>query len=344
MSLKSFLALKMITHRKGRDLPVEVLESKHTDPDTFAYNDSSYFAGVSRDGFTFVTRQAFRTGKHNENWLKIHIPGEGVWGFEDMELPEGEGFKQGTLEYVCLKPGEEWSIKYDGPVFKDGKEEEIKLNLKWRSTSPVMDFDKEGTSPRQVAEQVASQKWNKEFFRRLREIHLVHIEQGGEITGTITWKGKENGVKLKGVRDHSFGKRNWEEWSRHIWFLGILDDGRFFNVSVIDYDFVKDLKAGFIFDGEKYVTFAETPSFADLNLKEPLPHKLSFKVKEMEKGDEKEITTDMVEFFPFMMDAVYHIRQSKAEFTYGGVKGIGIAEMGVKKSAVSSSQSADREN
>ena len=331
MSLKKFLALKMITHRKSRDIPVEELEKKHTDPSVFAYNDSSYFAGVSREGFSFVTRQAFRTGKHNENWLKIHIPGEGVWGFEDMDLSEGDGFKQGTLEYVFQKPGEEWSIKYDGPVFRDGKEEQIRLDLKWNSTSPIMDFDKAGTSPNQVAEQIAKQKWNKEFFRRLREIHLVHIEQGGEITGTIIWKGKKNEVKLRGVRDHSFGKRNWEEWSRHIWFLGILDDGRFFNVSVIDYDFVKDLKAGFIFDGEKYTTFASTPSFEDLNLTEPLPHKLSFKVKEKENGEDIDITTEMKVFFPFMMDDVYHIRQSKAEFTYGDFKGVGIAEMGIAK-------------
>ena len=334
MSLKKFMAHKMITHRKSRVIPIEELEQKHTDPDTFAYNDSSYFAGVSREGFTFVTRQAFRTGKHNENWLKIHVPGEGVWGFEDLDLPEGEGFKQGTLEYVCVKPGEEWNIRYEGPVFKEVKEEQIKLDLKWHSTSPVMDFDKAGTSPRQVAEQISKQKWNKEFFKRLREIHLVHLEQGGEITGTITWKGKEHKVDLKGVRDHSFGKRNWEEWGRHIWFLGILDDGRFFNVSVIDYDFVKDLKAGFIFDGEKYITFARTPSFEELNLSEPLPHKLSFNVKETEKGEDITITTDMQEFFPFMMDDVYHIRQSKAEFTFGGVKGIGIAEMGIAKDGI----------
>jgi len=331
MSLKKILALKMITHRKSRIIPIEELEQKHTDPNTFAYNDSSYFAGVSRDGFSFVTRQAFRTGKHNENWLKIHIPGEGVWGFEDLKLKEGEGFVQGTLEYLCVKPGEEWEIRYDGPVFNEGKEENVKLELKWLSTSPIMDFDKAGTLPKQVAEQIANQKWNKVFFKRLREIHLVHIEQGGEITGTIIWKGEEHRVNLKGVRDHSFGKRNWEEWSRHIWFLGILDDGRFFNVSVVDYDFVKNLKAGFIFDGKEYVTFAETPAFEDLELKEPLPHKLSFKIKKIEKGEDIEITTDMKQFFPFMMDDVYHIRQSKAEFTYGNVKGIGIAEMGIAR-------------
>ena len=39
----------------------------------------------------------------------------------------------------------------------------------------------------------------------------------------------------------------------------------------------------------------------------------------------------MKQFFPFMMDDVYHIRQSKAEFTYGDVKGIGIAEMGIAR-------------
>ena len=329
MKIKQFIAHQMIRRRKRRSIPVEALETKHVDQQSPGYNDSSYFAGLSREGFSFVTRQAFRTGKHHENWLKIHVPGEGVWGFEDLPLEEGEGFVQGALKYVCHQPGELWDILYEGSVYQGDNKENIKLNLQWKSTSPIINFDDAGSDPRQVAAQIAKKPWNKAFFKRLKEIHLVHYEQGGEISGTIGWRGREHEVQLRGVRDHSFGRRNWEEWRRHIWFLGMLDDGRFFNVSVIDYDFINDLKAGFIYDGTGYITLSETPSFDDLHLEKPLPHQLEFPVKERRDKPQIMLKTKMEQFFPFIMDGVYHIRQAKAAFEYDGVPGIGIAEMGV---------------
>ncbi len=319
----------MIRRRKGREIPVEELERKHVRPDIPGYNDSSYFAGLSREGITLVTRQAFRPGRHNENWLKVHIPGEGVWGFENQPLEAGEGFVQGNLKYLCREPGKRWDIQYEGPVFQEDKTENIIVDLQWRVTSPILNFDKAGSDPGQVAEQIAKKPWSRTFFKRLHEIHLVHYEQGGELTGTVTWRRKTHDVRLRGVRDHSFGRREWETWRRHIWFLGILDDGRFFNISLIDYDFVNDLRAGFIFDGEKYVTFSKTPSFAELDLKSPLPHELKFNIT-VEKGTPPvTVGVSMKQFFPFTMDGVYHIREAKAEFVYGDTRGIGIAEMGV---------------
>ncbi|MCK5807382.1 hypothetical protein KAH37_00205 [bacterium] len=331
MILKRFLANQMVKHKKKRAISLSILETKQSDSEVLDYNDSSYFAGLSRDGFSFVTRQSFRTNRSNENWLKVDIPGFGVWGFENRKMEEGEGFVQGNLKYQCQKPGEEWTISYDGPVFQNGEEREIKINLQWKSMTPIMDFDKEGTSPKQVASQLAKERWSLYFFRKLKEIHTVHYEQGGEITGTIQWREKEFSVKLKGVRDHSFGRRNWNDWERHIWFLGILDDGRFFNVSVIDYRFVKNLKAGFIFSNGKYTTFAQTPSFDELDLEEILPSELSLEVKSELNGEKIVIKTEMQQFFSFDMDGVYHIREAKSEFHYGSVKGIGIAEMGIKK-------------
>lgn len=331
MGFKRFLANYMVKHKKKRTISLSNLETKHTEPHTLDYNDSSYFAGLSRDGFSLVTRQSFRTDKPNENWLKVDIPGYGVWGFENREMEEGEGFVQGALKYLCQKPGKEWTISYEGPVFQGEEERHIKVDLQWESTSPILDFDKKGTSPEQVAIQLAKEKWSGYFFRKLKEIHTVHYEQGGHITGSIYWENREFSVELKGVRDHSFGRRNWADWKRHIWFLGILDDGRFFNVSVIDYNFVKDLKAGFIFSDGKYTTLAQTPSFEEVGLEQILPTQVEFSVQEKKESDKIVIKTDMKQFFSFNMDGVYHIREAKSEFQYGVTKGIGIAEMGIRK-------------
>jgi len=38
---------------------------------------------------------------------------------------------------------------------------------------------------------------------------------------------------------------------------------------------------------------------------------------------------EMKHFLPFHMDKNYYLRQAKADFTYDGVKGVGIVEMGI---------------
>ncbi len=327
--IKNILATALITRGKGRHIPVEVLETRHQREGIPGFNDSSYFAGLSEQGFSFVARQSFRTDRPHENWLKVDVPGEGVWGFENRKMEEGTGFRQGTLEWKCESPGKIWKIYFKGLLEQDGKEREIELNLTWQATSPIVDFDKSGTNPGRVALQVAKEKWNRRFFRRLGELRQVHYEQAGKISGTITWNGKIHEVKLTGVRDHSYGARQWEDWDRHFWYLGVLEDGRFFNFSMIRYDFVKDLQAGFLVDSRGPQTIAGLPFFDDLEWDEILPREVSLPVAEHKTGPDKRLEVKMKTFFPFVMDEVYYIRQARADFVYDGIRGLGIAEMGV---------------
>lgn len=326
---KHVLSSYMIRRKKKREFTPEELETKHVDNTKASFNDSSYFAGISKEGFSFVTRQAFRVDKHNENWMMLSVPGEGVWGFENRDLPEGEGFKQGTLEYICKEPGEKWKIKFDGKLPQGNKEGKLKLNLDWEGVAPLVVFDKVGTTPLQVGRQVAYEKWNRHFFDKMKELDQVHYEQAGTMSGTLEWKGKRHKLDFVGVRDHSWGVRNWEDWDRHFWLLGILEDGRFFNFSLISYSFVKNLQAAFIYNGDKYVTIYKLPSFEELNLKPMLPKAFSFEVQEVKDGPKKKVSLNMLNFFPFHMDKDYYLRQAETEFEYDGVKGVGIAEMGV---------------
>ena len=327
--LKKILAVYMVRRGKNRDFTPEQLEVKHVEKSIKSFNDSSYFAGISKEGYSFVTRQSFRVDKPNENWMMVSIPGEGVWGFENRKLKEGRGFKQGTLEYLCKKPGEEWRIKYDGKLPKGEEEAPFKMSLNWKGAAPLVVFDKVGTTPLQVGKQLARKKWTKKFFKKLREIDQVHYEQAGTLSGTFNWKGESKKMDFVGVRDHSWGVRNWEDWDRHFWLLGMLEDGRFFNFSLISYNFVENLQAAFIYDFDKYKTIYKIPSFDELNLDPMLPKSMSFKVFEEKNGEPKQVNINMLNFFPFHMDEKYYLRQAEAEFEYDGVKGVGIAEMGV---------------
>ncbi len=327
--LKSILAVYMTKRKKKREFTLKELESKHTETGKKSFNDSSYFAGISKEGFTFVTRLSFRSDKPNENWMKVNIPGEGVWGFENRNFPEGKGFKQGPLEYECIVPGEKWRIKYEGTLPQGKKEEHIKLDVEWTAAAPLVVFDKVGTTALQVGKQIAKERWDRNFFNKLRELDQVHYEQAGKMTGVIQWKGKRHELEFVGVRDHSWGNRNWPDWDRHFWLLGLLEDGRFFNFSLISYGFVKNLKAAFIYTGDRYKTIFKIPSFDQLKFDSLMPKSLSFPVQEDKDGPVKTLSLKMRTFFPFRMDETYYLRQAESEFVYDGVKGIGFAEMGI---------------
>ncbi|NOX87135.1 MAG: hypothetical protein GXO86_14455 [Chlorobi bacterium] len=327
--LKTILAVYMTKRKKKREFTTEELESKHINPGQKSFNDSSYFAGISKEGFTFVTRLSFRSDKPNENWMKVAIPGEGVWGFENRKMPEGEGFKQGPLEFECLVPGEKWRIKYEGKLPQGKKEEKIKIDLEWTGAAPLVVFDKVGTTALQIGKQIASERWNRTFFNRLRELDQVHYEQAGALHGTVEWKGKKHELEFVGVRDHSWSTRNWEDWERHFWLLGVLEDGRFFNFSLISYSFVKNLQAALIQDKDECKTLFKIPSFEQLKFDGLMPKSFSFMVQEDADGPQKKLTVNMRTFFPFNLDKVYYVREAEAEFIYDGVKGVGIAEMGI---------------
>lgn len=328
-SIKSWLATKMVSRGKSRRFTEEELEVKHVDKSIKSFNDSSYYAGISKEGFTFVTRQAFRVDKPNENWMMVHIPGEGVFGFENNMMEEGEGFKQDSLEYICKKPGNKWHIKYDGILPQNRKQGNLKLDLNWKGSAPLVVFDKVGTTAKQVGQQIAKEKWSSAFFKKLKELDQVHYEQAGKLDGTFEWNGKNHKLDFIGVRDHSWGARNWEDWDRHFWLLGLLEDGRFFNFSLISYKFVKNLQAAFIFDSGDYKTIYKIPNFQEIEMDGLMPKSLSFDVQEEENGSLKNMSLEMKQFFPFHMDKDYYLRQAKADFVYDGVKGVGIAEMGV---------------
>jgi hypothetical protein len=329
--LKQILAVYMTRRGKKRDFSFEELEIKHVQPDKRSFNDSSYFAGISKEGFVFVTRQAFRVDKPNENWMMVSIPGEGVWGFENRKLKEGKGFKQGDLEYICTQPGDKWKIKYKGKLPQGDLQEQINLDVDWVGAAPIVVFDKVGTTALQVGKQIANEKWTRQYFNKLRELDQVHYEQAGKMNGVIEWKGKKHELEFIGVRDHSWGVRNWEDWDRHFWLLGLLEDGRFFNFSLISYSFVKNLQAAFIYNHDHYTTIYKIPAFDNLNIDNLMPKSLSFDVQEEKDGPLKKMSLNMHTFFPFNMDDVYYLRQAEATFEYDGVKGVGIAEMGINK-------------
>jgi hypothetical protein len=342
--MKRALAAAMIRRGlKERGLPVTQLESKHVDPNLPLFNDSSYFLGRGDDGSCMVVRLAFRSTRDPEYWLKFHLPGKGTFELKELDTIEGDGFRLGDLYFACLEPGKRWKIGYSGPIHhveapqKDGVHEQgqeiirqADIELHFEATRPLVNF-KDISRPADLAPVIAREKWNLDFFRNLKEISKVHLEQGGRITGTIRIDGEDIPVDWRSVRDHSWGTRDWGTWKRHVWLGGVLDNGEAFNLSMISYDFLGQLSAGYLTRGSEVAYFSGLPEM-DSFASEPLVPRNTRIDFHSRDGSPRSLEIEMPRYFDFLMDGVYHIREGMGDFVFDGIPGKGVAEFGLNPS------------
>ena len=326
--MKKFLATRMIRRSlKERALPLRELESKHSNPDEPLFNDSSYFLGRGEDGSHMVVRLAFRNGRSPEYWLSFHLPGKGTYELRNLEALEGDGFQLGKLGFVCIEPGKVWKIVYEGLMHQGENTSRVDMDLRFEATRPLVNF-KNITDPSDTAEAIAKERWSRSFLKRLKEIKKVHLEQGGRITGVIILDGEEIKVDWRSVRDHSWGTRAWETWKRHVWLGGVLDNGEAFNLSLITYDFMGQLSAGYLSQGESLLYFKALPDMESFAADPFIPKKMSLAFQDR-NGKEHILKMTMPFYFDFMMDGVYHIREGMGDFEMDGIPGKGVAEFGL---------------
>ena len=326
--MKKALAAAMIRRGlKDRGMSVTELESKHSNPDEPLFNDSSYFLGRGEDGSCMVVRMAFRGTREPEYWLAFHLPGKGTFQLKELVTTEGDGFRLGDLCYACLEPGKRWKIGYSGPVRQGDRSHQVTVDLLFEGTRPLVNF-RHISRPSDMAPVIAREKWNREFFRKLKEIRKVHLEQGGRITGTITVDGEEKPLEWRSVRDHSWGTRQWSRWKRHVWLGGVLDNGEAFNLSMITYDFLGQLSAGYLTRGEELVYFSGLP-LMETFASDPLIPKETTIGFSFRDGSSHNLEVKMPGHFDFIMDGAYHIREGMGDFVFDGVPGMGVAEFGL---------------
>ncbi len=326
--LKRKLAVGIIRRSlKERELSPRELDERHQDPENPLFNDSSYFLGRGEDGSFMVVRMAFRNSREPEYWLDFHLAGSGTYHLEQMNLETGPDFRIGDLQFTCQEPAKLWQITYSGPVQKNGNMHEISLNLHFTGSRPLVNF-KHISLPEDMAPVIAAEKWTKGFFQKLKEIRKVHVEQGGYIQGTITIDGNTFEVNWRSIRDHSWGTRSWKTWKRHIWMSGVLDNGEAFNLSMVSYEFLGQLSAGYVTEGELLHYFSQLPAM-DTFASEPLIPESAVIHFTSRDGVKHTMEVHVPREFKFTMDGVYYIHEGMGDFVLDGIPGKGVAEFGL---------------
>ena len=182
-------------------------ELMHPVGDDTAWSESYYFNFVdpsSRIGM--FTRMGFRP---NNGWADalhvIYLEGKRVlftYGRRDIkaDLARYDGDLQaGHLAIECVEPHRQWQLRYDGPA-QDINDAAILLT---RSKERPAGW----YTPAHLDMNLT--------FDCLTEPHYAasgergHFEQSGQVTGAIRVDDKEYAVNGFGVRDKSWGPRDW---------------------------------------------------------------------------------------------------------------------------------------
>jgi len=182
-------------------------EKMHPVGDNPAWSESYYFNFVDPDSkIGMFTRMGFRPGN---GWVDalhvIYLEGHRVaftYGRRDIEtdLSRYDGdLSAGHLTLECVKPHELWQLRYQGPA-QDIPDAEILLTRSkerpdgWFTPATLdMTLDFECLTPPHFA---------------ARGEH-GHFEQSGRVSGTIALGEDRWQVNGFGVRDKSWGPRDW---------------------------------------------------------------------------------------------------------------------------------------
>jgi hypothetical protein len=182
-----------------------------------------------------------------------------------------------------------------------------------------------------MATAIANEKWNRDYFNRLQQIGgQCHYEQEGVLEGELTLNGQTCSLCLPCVRDHSFGRRDWNDMNNHLWLMAVSDE-RQFNYSMVSYPALSVLEVGNYRDeaGMHYMMQADL----DLQLvgMGTIPEELALNVG-LDNGETLPVKVRKLAGVTYhFQNGQYILHENVAEFEIAGHVCRGILEIGFNR-------------
>ncbi len=301
------------------------------------YNDSFVFQGSDNQGNVLLTRLGFRGGgKEAEVWMWGAFAGE-CYANDNrfVKLTSGDApdaIAAAGLSYKLVSEGE-WKLTYKGPL--NGMPADVNLN--WKADA-AMYCSADHMDPKGTALAMAEMPWSREYFQRIRSEKQIRIEQGGILTGTFKVDGNTYNVNMRGIRDHSWGKRDWTYLNRYLWTVLALEEGmeiagikvKYLAVSPVDYgDSFKRLASGWVAGDDVVLPVSYTTDLIEVGGDGVIPGRftLQFRVpgSQLLTLEVKRRQPEM----PWMVQGDgFEINEAWCGISLSGVKGFGLSEFG----------------
>ena len=324
--LKRLLATALLGRRREALPPAGQLERRQVPDGRADWSDSFYFMGASAPDappvYTFL-RLGFRAHL-TECWLHLWTEQTGGLDLGFEEAPASAGLAAGGLSLACETPGQAWRLAYDGPLTDArGRTHAAVLRGRFQSSAPLHDFDA-GTPPVVIGRALAGEPWSRDFFTALQAMHQVHYEQLGTLSLTLTLDGVTSELRLRSVRDHSYGPRRWDDLRGHCWLTGAMDDGSTWNLTLVNLPHLRHVLRGYRHDGARSIPVVDGPTLEALfaHGRPPEAYPLWFRTAD---GVRHELEVRRVADRRFHLGNL-EFHEGMADFTCGTARGRGISE------------------
>ena len=245
-------------------------------------------------------------------------------------IPAGQGAEPENLQETEQETGQK-----TGHETGQAGEQQTMASFEgtFTATTGIFEFSRHmDTTP--IARALSKEKWSRSFLNSLKENHQVHYEQQGEIEGTLVLNGRQSKIKCSAMRDHSYGKRDWDYMDRHIWLMALLENGDALNVNMVRYPAVSEIQTGYLISEGRTTCIDSVTSMDNLECNGHVPSVFQYTVKFADGRTLLVTCKKELEFiFPFN-DGKYTIFEGIGSFSLdNGIKGRGIIEFGFNANA-----------
>ncbi|KAK7114411.1 rifampicin phosphotransferase-like [Littorina saxatilis] len=232
----------------GRSLNPFDMECCQSLPDHPHALDAVYMGAYScGDGPNVALRVARRPGRRAEVWLVLQVPGVGRLqhpGHPDTAVANADpsSFSAGGLRFDVVHPMKTWRVSFSGQLRLQSsggiqktseKLLDTKFSFQWDAFAPHFNYDSD-LDPGLLGDAIAREQWSREYFEKLQSKHQTHYEQWGELRGTLTVEGHPTQqLRLKAIRDHSFGVRRWTDFYRYVFCFLYIENGTTLQIGAV---------------------------------------------------------------------------------------------------------------
>ncbi|MCR4964313.1 MAG: hypothetical protein K6A41_01500 [Bacteroidales bacterium] len=316
-SLKKRIICKTLAKRnKQNPFDYQKAESYSLEGEKDTLINNSYYFSAHNEKMSFFARLGKRVHM-DETWFVIYVDGK------PYSLLQ-ETFPVGTSPLRVEKIGDNWTVSFHGKL---NETDEVNFKATFVGKQKPIDFTSDMPAERMAAG-IANEKWNKSFFEQLQNVSgQCHYEQEGVLEGQLTLNGKTVDFSLPCVRDHSFGKRDWNYMNNHLWLMAV-SSARQFNYSLVSYPVMSALEVGNYRDetGLHFMLQADL-DFQKIN-KGAVPQELDLHVK-LDDSRSIDVKAKVLDGLTYhFQDGQYILHENIAEFTIDGSVCRGILEIG----------------
>ena len=219
------------------------------------WSDSLYFGGADPRGLAFFCRIGRRQNEGViEGAIGVWLPDGGfVLGFARAE--DGGAPAVGNVAFDCLEPFALWRIRLDGEARRFERAEHLQTARDHFETTPL-------------GGELTFTAWHPpiEFASGLSaEVAQRHYEQPGAYAGVLEIGGRRLPLVGRGMRDHSWGVRDWQAIPYWRWFGMVVDPDHFVLMNNVGLREGGETVGGFLMEGGRLAPIVSGKTRAELD-------------------------------------------------------------------------------